>query len=195
VRLSIEDGPELDAAALDRALVDARTELWTKATVGSGEPFDTLNLWLATVDDKFGMIWVDADRDCDLIQLAVRWYCPVLITTDSFADLTTREVHRTNEDVRHEFGVYGHGRRGAELAQQLHDHIQTWDRERRQGPGPDFTLYPAEAAVPGPRPGFPETPYPTGHGLARSQSFSAAGAPGTCGARAYVTPCAVGSTS
>jgi protein-L-isoaspartate(D-aspartate) O-methyltransferase len=122
------------------------------------QPVDTLNLWLATVDDRFGMIWGDPDHDCDLIQLAARWYCPTLITTDSFAYLTAREVDRNGKDARHEFGVYGHGRRGAELAQQFHDHIQTWDRDRRQGPGPDFTLYPAEAAVPAPAVGrvFPK---------------------------------------
>ncbi|MFB9833621.1 methyltransferase, FxLD system [Actinoallomurus acaciae] len=149
VRLSIEDGPELDAAALGRALVDPRTELWTRVTVGGGEPFETLNLWLATVDDRFGMIW--GDPDCDLIRLAVRWYCPVLLTADSFAYLTTREVHRDDaEDVRHELGVHGHGPRGAGLARQLHDHIQTWDRDLRRGPGPDFTLHPAGVAVPAP---------------------------------------------
>lgn len=122
------------------------------------QPVDTLNLWLATVDDRFGMIWGDPDHDCDLIQLAARWYCPTLITTDSFAYLTAREVDRNGKDARHEFGVYGHGRRGAELAQQFPDHIQTWDRDRRQGPGPDFTLYPAEAAVPAPAVGrvFPK---------------------------------------
>lgn len=159
VRLSIEDGPELDAAALGHALIEARTELWTRVTVGGGEPFDTLNLWLATVDDRFGMIWSDPDRDGDLIRLAVRWYCPVLVTADSFAYLTTREVQRDDAgDVRHEFGVHGHGPRGAELAQQLHDHIQTWDRDRRRGPGPDFTLYPAGIAVPAPAVGrvFPK---------------------------------------
>jgi protein-L-isoaspartate(D-aspartate) O-methyltransferase len=35
VRLSIEGGPELDAAALGQALIDARTRLWTKVTVDS----------------------------------------------------------------------------------------------------------------------------------------------------------------
>lgn len=187
VRLSIEDGPELQAAALGDALAGARTELWTKVTVGGGEPFDTLNLWLATVDDRFGMIWGDPDHDCDLIQLAVRWYCPVLITTDSFAYLTTREVHCSDPaDVRHEFGVYGHGPRGAELAQQLHDHIQTWDRDRRQGPGPDFTLYPAEAVVPTPAVGRVFLKRHTQLVMAwRSHSPSPPhGAPGACGARA-----------
>jgi protein-L-isoaspartate(D-aspartate) O-methyltransferase len=151
---------ELDATALGQALADARTELWTNVTIGSREPSDTLNLWLATVDDRFGMIWHDTDRDDDLVRLAARWYCPVLITADSFAYLTARDAHRDDQtgDLHHEFGVQGHGRHGAELAQQLHDHIQTWDRDRRQGPGPDFTLYPAETTLPTPAVGrvFPK---------------------------------------
>jgi protein-L-isoaspartate(D-aspartate) O-methyltransferase len=148
VRLSIEGGSDLDAAALGQALAEARTELWTGVTVDRGEPFDTLSLWLATVEDRFGMIWADAGCAGDLIQPATRWHCPVLLTSDSFAYLTLREVHRDEERVGFEFGIYGHGRRGAELAHQLRDHIRTWDRDRRRGPGPDFTLYPAQATVP-----------------------------------------------
>ncbi|GAA4507974.1 hypothetical protein GCM10023191_067170 [Actinoallomurus oryzae] len=152
VKLTIDGGPALDIAALDRALTDIRTELWTTVTVGSGKPFDTLHLWLATVTDAFGWIWPNPDCDCDLISPAVRWFCPALITPDSFAYLTVRDAHSTDEakERRHQFGVYGHGRRGAELAQQLADQVATWDRDRRNGPGPGFTLYPADAAVPAP---------------------------------------------
>ncbi|WP_433496759.1 methyltransferase, FxLD system [Sphaerimonospora sp. CA-214678] len=160
VKLTIDGGPELDVAALDAALNGARAEVWTGIAVGNGEPFDTLNLWLATVDDTFGMIWRDPDRDCDLAQPATRWYCPALITLDSFAYLTVRPANRDGDsgERRHEFGVYGHGRRGAELARRLRDHMRTWNRDRRHSPGPDFTLYPVEAAVPVPAVGrvFPK---------------------------------------
>jgi protein-L-isoaspartate(D-aspartate) O-methyltransferase len=47
-------------------------------------------------------------------------------------------------------GLYAHGTHGADLAQRLYDHVLTWDRDWRHGPGPDFTLYPADAMVPAP---------------------------------------------
>ncbi|MEV0150016.1 MULTISPECIES: methyltransferase, FxLD system [unclassified Nonomuraea] len=152
VKLTIERGPALDVAALDRALVGERTELWTGVTVAGGEPFDKMHLRIASLDDRFGMIWRDPDRGGGLVDLAMRWYCPVLITPDSFAYLTVREVSPNDEAEkrRWEFGVRGHGREGGELARQLHDHVQTWDRDWRDHAGPDFTLYPAKVTVPVP---------------------------------------------
>ncbi|WP_319019117.1 methyltransferase, FxLD system [Microbispora sitophila] len=151
VKLTIEDGPELDIDALGRALVEPRTELWTGVEVGRGEPFDTLNLWLATVEDRFGMIWQDPDRDRDLVQTALRWYCPALISRDSFAYLTLRDAQpHATAAVHYELGVYGHGRHGAELARPLRDQIKVWDRTWRHHPGPAFSLHPADATVPHP---------------------------------------------
>jgi protein-L-isoaspartate(D-aspartate) O-methyltransferase len=160
VKLTIDGGPVLDTAALDRAITETRAELWTTATIGNGESFDTLHLWLATVTDTFGWIWPNPKHDGDLIRPAVGWFCPTLITPDSFAYLTIRAVHSTNEtdQRRHQLGVHGHGHRGTELAQQLAEHVTTWDRHRRNSPGPNFTLHPAEAPVPVPAVGrvFPK---------------------------------------
>jgi protein-L-isoaspartate(D-aspartate) O-methyltransferase len=150
VKLTIDGGPVLDTAALDRALVGARTELWTTVTVATGEPFDTLDLWLATVTDNSGWIWLDPDRDRDLISPALRWFCPALVTPDSFAYLTLRDTHGNDEERRHQLGVHGHGHHGAELARRLADQVATWDRDRRNGTGPAFTLHPADATVPAP---------------------------------------------
>ncbi|GAA2407971.1 hypothetical protein GCM10010404_77510 [Nonomuraea africana] len=160
VTLTIESGPRLDVAALEQALTGERAELWTGVTAAIGEPFDSMHLWIASVDDRFGMIWRDPDRGGDLVNLAMRWYCPVLISPHSFAYLTLREIPRGNdaEERRWEFGAIGHGRGRAELARRLHDHVLVWDREWRAHPGPDFTLHPADAAVPTPAVGrvFPK---------------------------------------
>ncbi|GAT67048.1 hypothetical protein HS048_21715 [Planomonospora sp. ID91781] len=43
-----------------------------------------------------------------------------------------------------------HGRGGADLARMLHDHVHTWDHDRRYGPDLAFTLYPADVTVPSP---------------------------------------------
>ncbi|OUC94870.1 methyltransferase, FxLD system [Streptosporangium minutum] len=152
VRLTLEEGPALDVAALDQALTGDRAELWTGVTVGRGEPFDSMHLWIATADDRFGMIWQDPERDCGMVKLAMGWYCPVLITADSFAYLAIRELPRAQEATEHrwEFGVCGYGPAGAELARHLHDHVQVWDRGRRTHTAPRFILYPAEALPPVP---------------------------------------------
>ncbi|MER5322530.1 methyltransferase, FxLD system [Streptosporangium roseum] len=152
VKLTVDSGPPLDVDALEQALVGERVELWSGVTVAGGEPFDSMHLRIATVDDRFGMIWQDPERGGDLVDLAIGWSCPLLITPDSFAYLTVRDVPRRGdaEERRWEFGVYGHGRSRAELARQLHDHVQTWDRDWRDHPGPEFTLYPADATAPAP---------------------------------------------
>ncbi|MEU9835904.1 methyltransferase, FxLD system [Streptosporangium sp. NPDC048047] len=152
VRLTLEEGPALDVAALDRALASERVELWTGVTISRGEPFDSMHLWIATVDDRFGMIWQDPERGCGLPLLAMRWYCPVLITADSFAYLAIREPLQAQEtpERRWEFGVCGYGPAAAELAHTLHDHVQVWDRDWRTHPAPAFTLYPADARPPAP---------------------------------------------
>ncbi|MGW4471704.1 methyltransferase, FxLD system [Nonomuraea sp. NPDC004354] len=153
VRLTIEGGPELDVGALDRALTSSRVEAWTGVTVRRGESFDSLNLWIVTMDESFGMIWRDWERDGGrVVEPATRWYCPALITPDSFAYLTLREAPVDGEAGERgwELGVHGHGPGAAELMRRLHGHVRTWDRDWRGHPGPEFALYPAEIAVPVP---------------------------------------------
>ncbi|MEV4575046.1 methyltransferase, FxLD system [Nonomuraea jabiensis] len=152
VTLTLDGGPALDTAALDQALTGDPCELWTGIVVRSNDPFDTLHLWLAAHDDTFGVIWPNPDHDGDLIKPVLRWFCPALATSDSFAYLTYREAHRDHEtEGRHlEFGIHGHGRHGVELAERLAAHLATWDREWRQHPGPQFTLYPADVVVSAP---------------------------------------------
>ncbi|GAB2857601.1 hypothetical protein GCM10022221_66490 [Actinocorallia aurea] len=160
VTLTIEDGPDLDPATLDTAVKGPRTEVWTGVTVAGDEPFDTLNLWILTEDDRFGLIHNDPARGCDLVRTAARWYCPALITPTSFAYLTSRRTEAADTSPgRWEFGVHGHGDDAAALARALHDHILIWDRDHRAGPGPAFTLHPPDAPVAPPSTGrlFPKT--------------------------------------
>ncbi|WP_219507925.1 hypothetical protein [Nonomuraea ceibae] len=160
VRLTLESGPPLDLTALEEALRGERSELWTGVTFDWAQPFDSLNLWCATADDSFGMIWADETREEGrLIKPVLRWYCPVLITPGSFAYLSYRELAPGDSQRRRwEFGVHGHGRDGARLARRLHDHVATWDQRWRNHPGPTFTLHPADAKVPVPAVGriFPK---------------------------------------
>ncbi|MEV0827983.1 methyltransferase, FxLD system [Nonomuraea rubra] len=148
VTLTIDTGPVLDVEALERALTGERTELWTGVEVDAGVPFDTLGLWLATVEDTFGVIWQSPDQEDDLVKLVLRWFNPALITPDGFAYLTYREAPQGEAGGRrYEFGVHGHGPSGEDLAQRFVAQVKTWDRDWRRHPGPDFTLYPKHAVV------------------------------------------------
>lgn len=152
VNLLIDAGPDLDTAALDRALDGDRTERWTGVTVGHNDPFDTLHLWVAAQTETFGVIWADPQRGSDRIEPAMRWFTPALITPDSFAYLTMGPERRDGEsgERRYELGVHGYGKHGDALARQLADEVVTWDRDWRQHPDPDFTLHPIDATVPAP---------------------------------------------
>jgi protein-L-isoaspartate(D-aspartate) O-methyltransferase len=153
VRLSVEGGPDLDPAALGAALAGEGTDAWTGVSTGNEEPYDTLNLWLVTADDRAGTIW---QEDASTVaRPAARWNTPALITPDSFAYLTARPASQGNQpgDRRHEFGVRAHGPARDELTRLMAGQIRRWDSDRRGGPGPGFTLYLADAAVPAPETG------------------------------------------
>jgi protein-L-isoaspartate(D-aspartate) O-methyltransferase len=144
VHLNVEGGPAVDAGALDRALAGGRTETWTGITIDNTVGTDTLNMHLATEDDRAGNIW--ASPGCDLVRMAYRWRTPALTEPDSFAYLTSRPIGAP-EEYRSELGVHAHGPRAAALAGDLAGHVEEWDRSRRHGPGPEFTLYPAGARI------------------------------------------------
>jgi protein-L-isoaspartate(D-aspartate) O-methyltransferase len=144
VHLSVEGGEALDPGALEQALAGARTEIWTGVAVADTEPFDTLNMHLATSDQRAGTIWKAAGSE--LVTPAAHWFTPALVMPGTFAYLTSR-ASGTPDEQRSEFGVHACSLRAAELAGQLARHVQQWDRSRRHGPGPDFTLYPADAGV------------------------------------------------
>ena len=48
-----------------------------------------------------------------------------------------------DEGTAFEYGAYGHGPNGAQLAERLAGHIRTWDRDHRAGPDPVLTVHPA----------------------------------------------------
>jgi protein-L-isoaspartate(D-aspartate) O-methyltransferase len=144
VHLSVEGDETLDCGALDQALAGDRTEIWTGVTVADTEPFDTLNMHLASADEHAGTIWKAAGSE--LVTPAAHWFTPALVMPGSFAYLTSRASGMPGEQ-RSEFGVHACGTHAAELAGQLARHIQQWDRGRRHGPGPGFTLHPADAGV------------------------------------------------
>ncbi|MGA5704336.1 methyltransferase, FxLD system [Peterkaempfera bronchialis] len=141
IGLRFDDGLPADPSRLDNAVRTPRAETWSGVLIGRQEPFDTLQLYLATVLDGFCIMAVDPDLDTGLVAPANRWFCMAAVDGGSFAYVTTR---RTADEASVEFGVHALGPDAVALAERVAEQIRTWERERRSGPGPVIRVYPAD---------------------------------------------------
>lgn len=148
------DGPiGVDGAELAGVLAAERSEAWSGVTGREGEPMAGLDLWLITIP---GQCMLTASQDALDRGLALPdWKGGTFALADG-SSLAYLARPRTVDDERtvFELGACGHGPRGAELADQLADHIRAWDREHRHGPGPVLTVHPAST---------PASDLPPGH--------------------------------
>jgi protein-L-isoaspartate(D-aspartate) O-methyltransferase len=143
IGLRFDDDWGADADALNGALDTDRAEVWSGVTVGRGEPFGGLQMWLATAVDGFCQLSLDAKLDTGLVSPQNRMACPAVVEGGSFAHLA---LHRT-EDVPgkpvFEFGAHGFGPDGEAVAERFAEQIRVWDRHYRNGPDPVISAYPA----------------------------------------------------
>ncbi|MGM1058958.1 methyltransferase, FxLD system [Saccharothrix sp. Mg75] len=145
------DGPaDTDAASLAEALRGPRTEAWSSVEVSGTEPFDDLDLFLATSPGHFGMLQaLKPAVEAKLVSRWALWGAPTRYNDTSFAYRLARRVPDTD---RAEFGVFAHGPDAHELADQFVADIRAWDREhRRSGYRARITVFPAatsDEAVP-----------------------------------------------
>ncbi len=151
--LSSDEPIDVDGAALAGVLAAERSEVWSGVTGRVGEPMSGLDLWLITVPGQC-LLTVSQDAvDRGLADPPLKEGTPALADGGSLAYLAkVRPVD--DERTVFEVGAYGHGPRGAELAEQLADHLRVWDREHRHGPGPVLTVHPAST---------PASDLPPGH--------------------------------
>ncbi|MFI1583001.1 methyltransferase, FxLD system [Embleya sp. NPDC020630] len=146
VALRVDDDMAVDAEPLRKALLEPRVERWTGVTVGAMEPFDQLDLWLASVASGFCLLTADREAvDRGLVTPSWRLGTPALVDGDSFA-YRARARPVDPEETVYEFGVYGHGPAADTVAETLAEHIRTWDREHRSGPGARIEAYPVDTA-------------------------------------------------
>ena len=139
IGLRFDDGWPAGPDALDGVLDTDRAEAWSGVVVGRREPFDTLQLWLATSLDGFCLIAVDRELDSGLVTPVNRMAGPAVVEGGSFAYLAVRPA---GQDAV-EFGAHGFGPDAEPLAEVLAGCVRVWDREHRAGPGPRIAVYPA----------------------------------------------------
>ncbi|WP_405144071.1 hypothetical protein OG589_40660 [Sphaerisporangium sp. NBC_01403] len=138
IGLRFDDSWPVDADLLNDALDTTRVEAWSGVTAGRKEPFDTLQLWLATALEGFCLIAVDRTLDTGLVAPVNPIATPSVVDEDSFAYLALRQV----DEATVEFGAHAFGPNAAVLAEALADQIRIWDRDHRGGPWPTYLRLP-----------------------------------------------------
>lgn len=141
VLVRFDDGwPSGQAPELGGVLDTQRADVWSGVRVGGNEPFDTLQLWLATAFPGFGRLAADADQKDTLVDPGVLWFDPTVVEDDSVAYLTARRA----APGASEFGVHAFGPHARALAEAMAEQIRVWDRDQRQGPGPHVAVWPKD---------------------------------------------------
>jgi protein-L-isoaspartate(D-aspartate) O-methyltransferase len=126
VALRLDDGQQVDAGLLRKALSQPRVQAWSEVTAGSGDRFDGLHLWLAMALPGFGLLTAQQEAvDRGIVAQAWPLGVPTAMDGGSFAYLALSPV--TPQRQRFEFGAYGHGPGAGELANRMVQHIQSCD--------------------------------------------------------------------
>ncbi|UVS80489.1 methyltransferase, FxLD system [Actinokineospora sp. UTMC 2448] len=150
--LRIEGAIDVDPAALAEALSQPRFPVWSGVTVTGEEPFDDLDLYLATHTDRFGtLVALRSAVEAKLVSRWALWGAPACYSVHGLAYRVTRKVPDTG---RFELGVFAHGGDAAVLGDQWVRLIRQWDRAHRHGPGARISVYPASTPVDRVTPGF-----------------------------------------
>jgi protein-L-isoaspartate(D-aspartate) O-methyltransferase len=142
VRLWRDEPAGVDRAALAGVLATERAEARSRITVPRGQLITGPDLWLATDADHCQLKAGQDAVDRGLVDASWKMNTPALASGGSLAYRAPMRPTDV-EGTAFEFGAYGHGPRGAELAERLAGHIRTWDRDHRHGPGPVLTVHPA----------------------------------------------------
>ncbi|MHA7956293.1 methyltransferase, FxLD system [Streptomyces sp. L500] len=140
ITLRFDDGLPAEPGLLANAVRSPRTESWTGVTVKRGVPVDTLQMYMATVLPGFCTMAVDPDLDTGLVSPYNKRFSMASVDGSNFAYITPRI---TADESSFEYGVHAFGPDGPAFAARIADHVRTWGREHRDGPGPRIAVYPA----------------------------------------------------
>ncbi|HEX5402312.1 MAG TPA: methyltransferase, FxLD system [Pseudonocardiaceae bacterium] len=142
IALRLDGGQSADAAALSAALSSPRIVRPSGVQVGGFEPFDDLDLFLATELEDFGLLVATAAGiDTGLVERSTRMGAKTALAEGSFAYRASQAS--SPERTSFEFVVYGHGPDAEVLAARYVEAISEWDRTHRHGPGARIEVFPA----------------------------------------------------
>jgi protein-L-isoaspartate(D-aspartate) O-methyltransferase len=128
--------PAFPAPALAAALAQPAARTWSGTVIRSGQPFQDLDLWLATTTPGFGRIIASQEAvDTGLAIPAFRWG-GAAVTSDngSLAYLTVRPADSAQPDGDRpalEIGTCAHGPARDDLTATLLNQVTRWANEHR----------------------------------------------------------------
>ncbi len=127
---------------LAHALTQPETRSWSGIPIRSGQPFQNLDLWLATTCQGFCRIVAQPQAvGTGLATPAFRWGgAAVTNETDSLAYLTIRPGEPVDDGSVFELGVRAHGPCRDDLTASLLEQMRRWDKEHRETT-PRITAY------------------------------------------------------
>jgi protein-L-isoaspartate(D-aspartate) O-methyltransferase len=138
---------QVDGDALRAALDGPRVEQWSPVTavMDDGAAFEWVHLWLASQPRPYGILTVDRQKTAGLLDPQDRFFCPTLLTEDSFAYLTLR---KQEDGTTWQFGAHGLGPASSRLVADLLDLLTVWNAHHRAGPGPRITVHQRGSRLP-----------------------------------------------
>jgi protein-L-isoaspartate(D-aspartate) O-methyltransferase len=149
MRVRFDSGAPADMSVLDGALAGEPVTVGSAVTVGSGESFESLSLWLAWFLP--GFCRVEGDREV-MAGPGGQWFPYGVVRDAGIAYLTLEPV-----DGRHEFVARAFGPGATVAANALAEQVRAWDRDGRTSSadvtfgywpeGTDRTELPDDAAV------------------------------------------------
>ncbi|MGC4939279.1 methyltransferase, FxLD system [Kribbella sp. DT2] len=150
VGLRVDDDQDVPTPdSLRDALVSERVTRGSGVEVGGFEPFDDLDLFVATRLDDFGLLVAkDEAISAGLVERSARMGAKTALSRDSFAYRASQST--SEERTSFEFVVYGHGPHADSLVDQYVGLIREWNQLHRGGTGARVEVFPAGADVPVP---------------------------------------------
>ncbi|ADP84916.1 methyltransferase, FxLD system [Pseudofrankia inefficax] len=143
VTLIFDEGAPADPAALACVLDSEPLVVDSGAGLRMGEPWATMQMWLATALPGFCRLSVDGERnEAATRPLPSRAIGFAVVQAGSAAYVVTRRLDGGDFTL----DVYAHGPNAAGLAVTVAEQVRIWDRDHRGGPGPRYLV--VSAATP-----------------------------------------------
>ncbi|NUP46316.1 MAG: methyltransferase, FxLD system [Catenulispora sp.] len=148
VRLVFDEQPPDDLTGLEHVLESEPLVVDSGAGLRLGEPWATMQMWLATTVPGFCRIMVDrAANDASARPLGGGYTGMAAVDGANLAYVATREVGGNDLAL----DVHAYGPDPAALAATVAGQLAIWERNHRGGPGPQYLIYPVttpEAELP-----------------------------------------------
>lgn len=144
VTLRFDDETGIDPEPLARVLATPRAEEWTGTVIGNVPwHYDTQQVWAATALPGFCQLQAGDDSPITVAAPKKPGFAHAVVRGPDLAYILTRPAAADDGSRGAEFGVHAFGPGAADLASDVAGNIRTWAADYRDGPRPEYRIYPA----------------------------------------------------